>query len=334
MRWIPETVPVGLRRAAGIALACAALGAAVPAQALIVPLVSGNSSVEVDLTAENLFAPGALNWRVNGAPGGNGYMPQQSFFFRINGGDIRSLAFPFADLDGTFGTPGTCPGNPSPDAGIACSSTQLTGQVNALQTRYLGFDPAEADLFAPVLPPVLQFDLFYELIGGGLAGTPRSQLKESISITNLSQAALTLDFFQYVNFDLAGTSGDTVSASANRIDQKGGGITADVTTDTPADFFQASIDGSLGFPFLLTALDPFLQIFPLVGDLDNTGGPLAGLDFFDDAHAAWQWSFELAAGESFNLGLTKSIPEPSALSLVLVAFLGGRALWKKSRAWA
>jgi hypothetical protein len=153
--------------------------------------------------------------------------------------------------------------------------------------------------------PLVKFETTYLLTGGG-AGSSQSDIAESIRITNVSNTAYTLTFFQYTDFDMGGTAGgDTVvHANANAFQQSDGIFGASETISTPvATHWQGDF-----WPFLYNSLTDGLPT-----TLSDSGSPLTG-----DVSFAWQWDMVLNPGGSFLISKDKNIvPEP--MSLIAVA---------------
>lgn len=194
-------------------------------------------------------------------------------------------------------------------------SAQQTGD-NMLTTRY-----KKGDQFS--------VEISYSLLGGA-AGTGYSTIGEQIKIINLSNVALDFHFFQYVDFDLGGSSaGDTVQLGKNISGQfdsayqnKGNSFFADEVISPAANHGQAGL-----YPSIYSSL-----IDGMPTTLTDSTGPVTG-----DATWAFQWDASIPVGGSFSVALNKSvfvtnIPEPTVLALVPVALalLGGaRRRWTR-----
>jgi large repetitive protein len=154
---------------------------------------------------------------------------------------------------------------------------------------------------------------------GGLPLSGAADIAEQISINNISGAALDFHFFQYSDFDLAGTGGnDSVLLSVNgfthrinQADQTDGTSLAEVVNTPNASHGEAAF-----FPATLNRLNDGLPT-TLNDNLLSENG---------DVTWALQWDFNLPAGGSFLISKDKSlsmsfVPEPSALALVAVGLL-------------
>lgn len=145
------------------------------------------------------------------------------------------------------------------------------------------------------------FELTY-LLTGGLAGSGRGDLAESISVIN--GTGQTIYLFQYSDFDLDDDGmEDTVRlANANTWHQKSGtGLTFSETVATPAPTaFEAGIFNDTVWN--LENIDGYT--------LNNFGGPLTG-----DVTWAWQWNI---TGTSMLISKDKNlwaVPAPGAAVL-------------------
>lgn len=167
------------------------------ASAAIIPLVDGNSSLEVDPDPGGL---GSVNWIVDGVD----QMERQWFWFRV----------------GSAG--GEAPIN----------SLNLVG-TNAFSSN---FEPNNNGLFMLYEDQNNTFtiDVLYVLAGGS-AGSGVSDIAEQIRIVNTGDAALPFHFFQYSNFDLNGTpDNDTVEANnANSVSQSDPNLIVSETVVAP-----------------------------------------------------------------------------------------------------
>jgi len=156
-------------------------------------------------------------------------------------------------------------------------------------------------------------------LAGGTDGSNRAGLAEQIDITNLGTSAITLSFFQYVDFDL----GDTVTDTGQIVDgntvfqsDEDGTVFVSETVATPApDAFQMS---------------EFSNIEDLFGNgvVDN----LDGSDSLEAGDVTWafQWDITLGAGDSFQISKNKTIaPAPGSMALLA---LGGFAATRRRRA--
>jgi len=148
------------------------------------------------------------------------------------------------------------------------------------------------------------------LLNGSPIGSMESDLQVAVTITNLTQDNLAIDFFQYADFDLNQTpNAETVEIigagnTARQIDANGFEISETVTGPTP-DLSEVGLGGGGG------ALWNKLNDSD-IDDLDGSTGPL-----FGDAAWGFQWSFDVPAGQSRNIGkdLLILVPEPATMVL-------------------
>lgn len=165
-----------------------------------------------------------------------------------------------------------------------------------------------------------QIDVGYELFGGAPGGT--AGLNENIVIKNLSGSTLDFHFFQYSDFDLAGTAGNdgVIFTNSNAVQQFDGVIAFSEAVISPTPSHR-----ELGF-------------YPATLNKLNDGGPTTltdtptGLPLGPaDVTWAYQWDFSIPAGGSVSIGKTKNItnvPEPGSallLGLSALTLLGMRA---------
>jgi hypothetical protein len=162
----------------------------------------------------------------------------------------------------------------------------------------------------------IRAEVKYDLTGGS-PGDGRSDLSETVRITNVSRSSLTYHFFEYSDFDLGGRpSGDiaritTVGGRAFIADQtKANGSFLSETVAAPgANRWEANL-----FANTLNSLNSGLT-YNLNDHL--VAGP-------GDATWAFQWDFTLGAGQSFLLSKDKLLftPEPSSIAIAGLGVLG------------
>lgn len=250
------------------------MAAAGTASAAIQTLQDLNSTVRINDSAQ----AGMSDWIVDGTD----HLFQQWFWFRIQG-DTQERSLDTLPLLGT----------------------QLV-DTNA-------FTDNRADTFAALYGNgQITFQPTWTL-RGGTAGSGVSDVTESVVITNVSNSAFTLNFFQYTDFDLNGTaggdSGQFMAPLFNTVQQSDGSVSLGETVITPAPaFFEVST-----WPTILNRLNN-----GTVEDLANNAGPVGPADL------AWavQWTFTIQAGQSVVIAKDKSIvPAPGALALVAIGGL-------------
>ncbi|MCC6125925.1 MAG: hypothetical protein IT426_13245 [Pirellulales bacterium] len=163
---------------------------------------------------------------------------------------------------------------------------------------------------------------------GGTAGSGKSDLAETITITNTSGIVKDLHFFQYVDMDLAGTALDSSLIlsgvpSPNTATQTEGNYAVGETVNTPRpSHYEAGIAS-----LLLAKLQ------------DNLATDLADAASASQGDLAWafQWDIQLAPGGTYQISKDKNlaiVPEPGAwtlLSLGAAMGLGLLRLRKRSR---
>jgi hypothetical protein len=147
------------------------------------------------------------------------------------------------------------------------------------------------------------------------AGTMLSDIAETISITNSSDSAQAIRFFQYVDFDLDGTgAGDTASSSTSPVKsvlQTGEGSSVSETVVTPGPSLYQVGDTTIDTAVIEVGKD--LSTEPTT---QSSFGP-------GDAAWAFQWNKTIASGGAFAISKDKNIrvPEPATLGLLGVGLV-------------
>lgn len=189
--------------------------------------------------------------------------------------------------------------------------------------------PTDTNFFTDARPDVaaylfqdaaasLNFEVSFKL-RGGLAGSGNSDLAETIIIRNVGNAAQTVSFFQYVDFDLGGSIGNDIAwIEDGRVaiqNEVGGGIYMTETVATPApSAYEVGI-----YPNTLGRFGN-----GVIDNLNNNAGPVVG-----DATWAFQWNFVIPAGGQYTISKDKLIiPAPGALALM---GLGGLVAGRRRR---
>jgi len=169
----------------------------------------------------------------------------------------------------------------------------------------------------------LEVDVTY-VLRGGATGTGASGIAESITVTNLSGSLLDLHFFQYSDFDLAGSPTDDAAEILAGVaaSQRGTGPAGTMVSETAVTAngglrptrWEAGLKANLLGK--LTDAD--------ADDLGNVAGPVGP----GDLAWAFQWDVGLTAGgvgSTLSISKDKSIghvPEPGTLAMLAAAGAG------------
>jgi hypothetical protein len=155
-------------------------------------------------------------------------------------------------------------------------------------------------------------DVLYTLTGG-TNGSQRSDVAETIQITNTGTSAIDFHFFQYSDFDLNGSgAGQSVRfPNANAVQQFGNGGIMSETVITPVASHHQGATFSTIRDSLNDANPTTLNDTPAIGD--GTVGP-------GDMTWAFEWDVTIAAGNAFQISKDKNltpVPEPSTVAMAL-----------------
>ncbi|MBL4808557.1 MAG: hypothetical protein JKY43_00665 [Phycisphaerales bacterium] len=234
-------------------------------------LEDGNSSASFDTVN------GQYSWTVDGIE----HLYAQEFYFRL-AGDNDEANISTLDMIGQ---------SASDTNGF--SDTRLDA-LNTAYTNNAG----------------LEIDTFFTL-RGGTPGSGNSSITEQITLTNTSNSAISLSFFQYVDFDLGGDDtddwGQIVDGNVAQQFDDEYAISETVVTPFPSAFEMGDYN--------------VLSDYWNNGQIDNLNG-----DSFYQGDVAWafQWDITLQAGDSFLISKNKSIvPTPASIALLTAAGLLG-----------
>lgn len=154
----------------------------------------------------------------------------------------------------------------------------------------------------------LEIETLFTLRGGS-DGSGISSIAEQISITNTGTSTIFISFFQYVDFDLGGDSGDDWGqiVDGNNAQQFDDEFALSETVVTPQPtLFQMGDEGDISD----------LWSNGVVDTLNGTDGHQG------DVAWAFQWDIELGAGDSFLISKNKTLGVPTPGSLALLASAG------------
>ncbi len=180
--------------------------------------------------------------------------------------------------------------------------------VGSIATDTNPFSDPRPDTFASLYRDAvrsLDFEFSFKL-RGGTPGSGTSDLAETIRITNTGTAPTTLSFFQYVDFDLAGTAGGDAGEILNgrvarQWEQFGVAYIAETVVAPAPDFFQMG-----NFPSIVNLFGN-----GVIDNLNNTAGPV-----FGDVTWSFQWDITINPGQTFIISKDKLIfiPTPGAFA--------------------
>jgi len=250
--------------------------------------VTYSSAALITLVDENSTATfdtsspsNAFSWVVDGTE----QLFQQAFWYRVgNTGPENSVHSLPISVEGT-------------------TDSNFDGDLDTLFVRYVGSG--------------FRVEVRY-VLDGGLPGSRTSDLAEQITISNLGTSTLDFHFFQYVDFDLNGSSGndEALFLNANTVRQYEGALSVSETVVLPLpsrreiDFYANTLSS------LTDGATTTLSNTPAIGTVLGPG----------DLTWAFQWDFTILPGRSVQISKDKQItgiPEPSVLVLLsLAASLG------------
>jgi len=168
----------------------------------------------------------------------------------------------------------------------------------------------------------LQISVTYSL-AGGLLGSDKSDLSDTIDISNDGTSTQTYYFFEYANYNLGdSTTGQTVTISgANTATDVGNGLQVqDVVSPASAEY-EANV-----YPNLLNSISSSTTPCTLSDASKSTAG---------DGEWAFEWGVTLKAGGSYPISVdpqftTVPVPEP-VNGLIAVLGLSGLSLMRPRR---
>jgi len=159
------------------------------------------------------------------------------------------------------------------------------------------------------------------VLNGGLGGSHKSDLQETISFNNRTGQPVHLQFFQYCDFDLDGTpGGDTVAIlNSNTVRQSDAHVMVAETVVTPAPKH-----AELG-----VYNSTYLKLDDRNPDtLNDFAGPIGP----DDVTWAFQWDVTVPAGGTVQISKDKNItPEPATLALMAGGLVMAATLRRRRR---
>lgn len=277
------------------AVALTAVLMSVPnASANVLTVTNGNSSMTVNsLTSDGTYGNnpsdkvGMNNWTVDGV----NQLYQQWFWFREGSAGGEQTIDTLHQLRAVTG------GIDNNQIATTYCSTATTGCTDGWEV-----------------------DVLYTL-KGGLAGTLKSDVAETITINNQSGRALDLHFFQYADFDLSGVLGGQTSTfiDKGRVRQTGNGVELNETVVTPqASHYEADLWSA--------TFNKLTDGSPTTLNDSNTSG-------VGDATWAFQWDVNILNGGTFQISkdknLTSAVPEPGSILLFGTMLLGCAAVLRR-----
>lgn len=226
---------------------------------------------------------GVFNWQI----GGVSHLSQQWFWFRTDLDGLNTCEYSIDELDDT------------PDI------FQHPAWPNIARITYSD--------------DRLEIEVTYILVGG--AGLWSSDLAEVISITNLTGQTITVNFFQFSDFDLGGDGEDDL------VEIVGGNTCFQSDSGSQVTLAETIVSRSPELSEVATGTQTLAKLQD--GGIDDLDGTSVGIGPGD-----LTWSFQwknraIASGHSLLIGkdkllVSRPVSEPGALGVAVIAILAAR----------